>query len=387
MDTFCVNPYYLRTIIDNKYSQCCWLPDTADITSIQHSLLSGQAHTDCNKCWLAESAGLTSKRQSDSKILAELTGQDMGVLQQNAATMPALSWQIKLGNDCNLRCKTCHVADSTQWYAEWNHYHPTKQVRGLNKLRTELADDVDYDLAQRIEFLGGEPFLRSAWRPFLQQLLQAGNTDLMLTFTTNGTCRPSAEDMTLLKEFSRVNINISIDGIGNRFEYLRYPAKWNEVDSNITWFQSQGFYVVSCSHTLSNMTIGYLDEFLPWVLKRFGVGKYSFNVVNAPSYFAPHVLPVGVKHSIQQRYSKSRMSRLLDPFLRLMEPGCSNYMLGRFAIELLKQDRYRDQCVADFLPEIVFFDSNRPLRKRASKVQVPLAIPLINKHTESLPTT
>jgi hypothetical protein len=157
MDTFCVNPYYLKTVIDSEYSRCCWLPADADMPGIQQALLAGQAHPDCSKCWRTEQSGLASKRQVDSSSLAQLTGQSLEQLYSNATSAEPLTWQIKLGNDCNLRCKTCHIADSTQWYAEWNHYHLNKTVRGMNKLRTEFVEQVNYHLPEIVFFDHSRP--------------------------------------------------------------------------------------------------------------------------------------------------------------------------------------------------------------------------------------
>jgi hypothetical protein len=51
----------------------------------------------------------------------------------------------------------------------------------------------------------------------------------------NGTVKPSLEFLKTCSYYKRLIICFSIDGIGEHFEYLRWPAKWTEVDSNIKW--------------------------------------------------------------------------------------------------------------------------------------------------------
>ena len=40
----------------------------------------------------------------------------------------------------------------------------------------------------------------------------------------------------MLDNFKAVGFNVSIDGIGKRFEYLRHGANWKEVSDNLDWF-------------------------------------------------------------------------------------------------------------------------------------------------------
>lgn len=368
MKHFCINPYFSRSIHDNKDIRCCWLQSNTDIQKLQQDILADRASTNCNKCWATEQVGLKSKRMIDNDNLQRQTGLSLTQLKSWAENTPtALNWQIQLSNDCNLACKTCYAHDSTRWYTEWNHYH-TRKFKKVIKIDAGIADQLDYQHVKHIEFLGGEPFINNLHVAYLERLMAAGNTDLLLTYTTNGVKLPGPAVLDILKNFSQVNINISLDGIGARFDYLRYPADWNTVSNNVTWYKKNSqFASVNCMHTLSNMTIGYLDEFLPWALQHFGVRGYNFNVVHNPSYFAPHVLPRHVKEEIAKRYRAHKMHVLLEPFLSMMDSEPVPFTLGRFVIQALRQDTFRNQRMRDYLPEIVFFDDSRPLRKRVSK--------------------
>jgi sulfatase maturation enzyme AslB (radical SAM superfamily) len=363
---FCANPFFLKTLDPLKKIHCCWMKDNADLAQVQADILADRPSPACKKCWIAEESGVPSKRQTDTKNLQVLTKLSEAELKIYAVNDPTpLLWQVRLGNDCNLACKTCYAGDSTRWYSEWNLRHPNDTYQRPIRLDISQSHSLDYSKVKFIEFLGGEPFVGERYRPYLEKLIEANNFDVMLSFTTNGTVRPPVE---LLKRFSNVNINISIDGVGRRFDYLRWPARWEEVDANITWWQEQRLGPVSCVHTISNLTIGYLDEFLPFALKRFGVGKYHFNIVEHPRYHAPNVLPAEVKAQITKRYQGHRMAPMLVPFSNLMQHPVRDFTLLRFAVETLRQDEYRNQRMRDYLPEIVFFDDSTVLRKSFKKV-------------------
>ena len=373
MENFCANAFFLKTLDPLRKIHCCWMEDSADINQVRRQMLADQQPDACRKCWQAEAAGIPSKRKTDTKNIMLLTGMAQDDLIKHAVNpgYPALSWQVRLGNDCNLACRTCYAGDSTRWYAEWNQRHPNTQYRRPIRL-DDRTSELDFRHVRTVEFLGGEPFVGDRYSMYLERLLSAGNTDALISFTTNGTLRP---DIQLLRRFKKVNINISIDGLGKRFDYLRWPARWNDVDENISWWQGQRLGPVSCVTTISNMTIGYMDEFMPFALKRFGVGMYHFNVVDYPRYFQPHVLPQEIKQDIAKRYQQHRMWPMLRPFLNMLDPVASDFTLRRFILEICKQDLHRGQLLRDHLPELMFFDDSMVFRKCRSKVQSPLGVP------------
>ena len=240
MEHFCVNPYFYRLLHDNQVRPCCWLQRRPDVQRVHKDILADVPSPDCKKCWTAEAAGIKSKRQIDNDNLVRLTGQTLEQLKTQAQTHEqVISWQIKLSNDCNLACKTCYAEDSTSWYNEHNFYNPKHQFKKVVKIQPDSMDYINFEAVKHIEFLGGEPFITRLHVPFLQRLLEKGNTDLQLCYTTNGMKLPDADVVNILQQFKNVVIKISIDGIGSRFEYLRWPADWNQLQDNISWYKSK----------------------------------------------------------------------------------------------------------------------------------------------------
>jgi len=81
---------------------------------------------------------------------------------------------------------------------------------------------------------GGEPTLHNkSLTAMLNALVESGQaSNIELWLNTNTTIFDS-NFYELLDKFKQIRLMLSIDGIEESFEYIRYPAKWNIVDSNI----------------------------------------------------------------------------------------------------------------------------------------------------------
>ena len=77
----------------------------------------------------------------------------------------------------------------------------------------------------------------------------------------------------MLRNFKRVGINLSIDGIGKHFDYIRHGVPWKTVKSNLDSFfdlymnqleykvEGEGFkFSMSYTITIGNLNIFYLKD-------------------------------------------------------------------------------------------------------------------------------
>jgi MoaA/NifB/PqqE/SkfB family radical SAM enzyme len=121
---------------------------------------------------------------------------------------------------------------------------PCSNNRALTRLSGNQpwwgGDEVMFDeiLAQpeRLEYIifqGGEPFLVKEFDRILDLLIERGvAAHVTFEIVSNLT---SLKDSTIAKLalLKRVMLEVSIDGIGNILEYIRYPAKWSDIQANI----------------------------------------------------------------------------------------------------------------------------------------------------------
>ena len=83
--------------------------------------------------------------------------------------------------------------------------------------------------------------------------------------------------LNLLKKFQLVQLDFSIDDIGERFEYQRYPAKWSEVVDNLQWFIDNAPH--NCMFAV-NISVGILnysniDNLLRWLKENFHTNRFT----------------------------------------------------------------------------------------------------------------
>jgi MoaA/NifB/PqqE/SkfB family radical SAM enzyme len=263
-------------------------------------------HPACKVCWDAEDAGFQSKRQRDNdtfKTIPNKNVEDIYFLELN------------LGNTCNLACRICHVSASSKWrnYHRVNEPSMTDEeldayARDFSKAFTDDSS-VWEELLQllpkvkQIDIYGGEPMLMKKQWELLKYCVDNGYAkDQHMSFNTNGTII-SDEYVKILSSFRYCRIGFSIDGVGDRFQYLRYPGNWPIVDSNIkSWLEKtkhlgpdKMMFELAC--TVSVLNVLYIFEIVDYViannLKLFMSFVYNpvhLSITNMPENIKAKVL-------------------------------------------------------------------------------------------------
>ena len=154
-------------------------------------------------------------------------------------------WDLKINNTCNLACRMCDPTSSSQWKqisttTEGLHRHYHRPI--TDKWHREAKDFLHLMVdASHVKFTGGEPFLIPQVKQIIEGLIEMDVAPAVnLQLITNGThdiCKWNK----YFQHFKRVNINISIDAIGKRFEYIRPYSSWETVSNNtIKWNKEKG---------------------------------------------------------------------------------------------------------------------------------------------------
>jgi len=286
--TFCVNPWVsLHTKITEGFNPCCLFGNTLkykavddyisspELSSIKKRLLAGEQISECTVCWKQEQVGHISKRQRDNQTygkIFQLLNKDLDVPHGKF-----VEYYLRLGNHCNLRCTSCNDSLSTGWLSE------NKKFNIATKTSTSIIPD-DHDVWEHlkknantigsIEFIGGEPFMmhidtQANLLKWLVDNKYAGR--IRIKYNTNGTRLPT-EQLEFWSSFKAIEINVSVDGIGDRFEYLRFPGKWNTVDSTISYYKNLQKTVpkleLTVISTISVLSIGYIHEIVEYCQRR-----------------------------------------------------------------------------------------------------------------------
>jgi pyruvate-formate lyase-activating enzyme len=144
-----------------------------------------------------------------------------------------------------------------------------------------------------IDFAGGEPMLHEHLEGILRLLVERRLAkNIGLCFSTNGTVK-SPKILPLLKEFRRVELQVSVDGVGALHEYIRYPSRWNAVLDNICRYNEElpGSILLQPTPQAYNF-YGLVD-----LAKFCDASEFNMilnNVLYGPRYLSFEILPQSV---------------------------------------------------------------------------------------------
>ena len=322
--------------------------NSPELKDLKDQFLQGQRPSGCNRCWQDEDSGLVSKRMLESSATSS-TSQAFTKLQ------------LAFGNTCNLACRTCYSYASSKWadnerkvknilpditiYKHQKFYNNPEFTESLRDSLTNLSS---------IEISGGEPFLSGTtqqleWLDFLIDNNTSG--DINLTHITNGTVFPTDEFWARWEKFKTVTLLVSIDGLKEKFEYIRWPAQWQDCLININRYKDKSkLYsniILKISHTVSIFNVLDLPEFFIWCYKQ-GLDDPYLGMVSDPDYFSIKNLPEPAKEYISKKLGKTNRFQNVINFMNL--PGTD---LSQQAWHYIKTyDDIRDQSFDKIFPYI-----------------------------------
>lgn len=172
---------------------------------------------------------------------------------------------IFTGNICNLACTLCDPVASSRWQYELG-------LTNVAKSNNEFSvDTVDFTDAISITFGGGEPFLNKSTLLLLKKI----NSDTTIIMHLNGTVLPSQDLLNECARFKDISFVFSIDDVGDRFNFLRYPANWNRVTENMFWLKDNcpGNITFSVNTVISLLNEATYTDVNKWITKNFPSNK------------------------------------------------------------------------------------------------------------------
>jgi MoaA/NifB/PqqE/SkfB family radical SAM enzyme len=337
---------------------------------LRQDFRSGQRPETCNRCWDEEAAGRDSKRIHSQVRLKELYKQ-----VDWANDNPDQLWfvDLKLGNICNLKCRICGSWSSSKWAEEEmaylepgrnkkEHIAYTWLRQGAWPRKTETFWDNMRDLLPNIryfEFTGGEPWLIQEHFDLLQYAVDQGHSkNIDIHYNTNATQEPR-QYADLWSNFGRVDIAFSIDNVGDRFEYERHGASWDDANSIIDDVHDMKLLYKNITtqlcFTINIQNVYYIDELLEWAdTKPFG--SVYFNMLHSPDHMSiQHMTPQAkelVLNKLKTTFWKNnKHQREVDNVIKFIELGTGS--TGAEFLRKMKQtDEYRKQDFRDTHYEI-----------------------------------
>ena len=334
--TGCILPWiHLHGNILGEYKVCCfadYVPDTEILGTYQDSItdvwnnksyqhirksfLEGSIPLQCEQaCYNKEYTGNVSSRQISNKKYSQYA-----ILQNNTNSSGVVSHtptylDIRFGNLCNFKCRTCGPDASTSWYKEYPDFPHKKAIDNYTN-NTIFWDSLE-TIASSIEhvyFAGGEPFVQDGHYKLLEFLIKNNySKNIEITYNTNLSYDKykNYDLATLWNSFKSVSLWPSIDGYGKKAEYTRSGLSWDTFEKNTLKFSDR---ITTLSAVISIYSITSMPNLILWC-KKYNLSFNGTTLLN-PSYQSVTCLPSEVKYKISSLYSAflSNYSSMLESY-------------------------------------------------------------------------
>jgi len=325
------------------------------LESVKTDFVNGQWPAGCERCQIEESVGVKSKRQLDyDRFKHEYDSYDFNNNQ-------LLTASIAIGNVCNLKCIMCNPYASSKWQKEYNDIYNVK-IPSIERVRQDLIDTL-VEIAPgliHIDIHGGEPFLSNIdqHHALLDHYIQSGQAhNISIHYTTNGSTWPSQECLEKWPNFKEIDLQLSIDGVGKRYEYIRYPADWATLQNNVKRFleyQTKNInFKISVSCTVSAYNILYLDELIGWC-QSVGLPTPWMGKLHNPEPLRPTVWADPARTYIIDSLNKSQYNEVIK-WANLLESTDDSALFNEFKTRTQVHDQYRGLCFTSVFPELATY--------------------------------
>ncbi len=343
------------------YNQCClsttpltfvkkdsidWIGK--DFVEIRQTNNSNQWLPGCWQCETLEKVGVKSFREA----MIDKFGSD-----QNLSGPQRID--LLFDRSCNLACRTCSPSSSTFWEKHLKDNNlltmelpPTDNVSRIHSILKNL----NLENLGMVQFCGGETLLgNNYWQTaqLLTELIPNSKTQLELGFQTNGTQLIDPKWFKVIEKFKIVKLLISLDGVGERFEYLRWPASWNQVTDNIlnlkeTLPSNVMFFIQECTSCLN---LYYYNEVHDWANSNFVTNREG-DAIGYTTQLAVHPY-LNVSNITQEYVDAIAHTPMINVIGRNWKENPTKIKM--FLTETEKFDKFRGQNWKKTFPEVAEF--------------------------------
>jgi molybdenum cofactor biosynthesis enzyme MoaA len=327
--------------------------NSSDYVNVRKQLLKGERPAACERCFREEDAGVRSARQSWNEKWKEDKEYTID------APFEIKYVDIRLGNLCNLKCRMCNPYSSSMWVKEWNlvaeslSHEEYVRLSNMTWPEDEKTWENLFSIADTVEEIyltGGEPTIIKQQHKLLDYYINKGTAQkIKLKYNTNLTNVPR-HLLDKWKEFKRIQLNCSIDAVGDLDHYIRHPSNWDKIVENFEIVRALPNTNVEIHCTVQMYNILRLHELIDWASPYNH--RIYFNILNHPEELNIRVLPKELKELAEKR---------LTPYLNLEKvQGIIDYMwaedwsdkMSKFIFYTKELDKSRNESLCDIVPEL-----------------------------------
>ena len=374
--------------------------------SVRKTFLEGKIPASCTKCFEEESNGVVSKRLWEMYEWNKdgLDFQDLINNTNQDGTVPNVIqyFDFRLGHTCNLKCVMCSPHDSSRWMEDHSKIiASTKSETVLGQIRWEKKEFNNkwhenqefwkevYEQIPNIKqlyFAGGEPLMIKEHKLFLKEIISQGYADkISLRYNSNGVF-VNQEIIDIWKQFRSVRYAFSLDAVGDKNWYIRYPTKWEDIERSLDLLDNTPDNIhcsIACAVQVFN--IKHIVDFAKWKISKgykkinkfktdiyeAGGGIINLHLLYIPTYLSARILPEEDKQEIRKQFEDFKQWlwdnyrqddefwndnpygwRRWEGILKFVEAEDHTHILPDFKEYVNNLDNIRGLNARDYFPEL-----------------------------------
>lgn len=368
------------------------------LKEIRRCILNNEWHPECIRCQRELKAGTESENLCVIKGYDHFSIEDaIKYTDENGAidvdNVPILHYDLRFGNKCNIRCRTCFATDSDSWYQDLNKIYGLTsfvdvgtRINIVKENGRYIAEGNPYgwfedeifweNLKEHLHtirtmyIVGGEPMLINQHFDFLKECIDSDNAKrIEVGYNTNLTIIPDRA-IEIWKNFRSIYFGCSIDGIGNVNDYIRYPSRWNVIERNFKRLNKIKNFFCDIATTVSVFNMTRLVEIIEWGLDNIRDDKILINPhpLHGPSFYNIKMFPPSSKKKIKEKllkdleamknknYSKNvidQTENCINFYINFMNQDDLSNEIDYFWKITNKLDYYRNQKMKECIPELI----------------------------------
>lgn len=351
----CCNAYNSSFGINVKDLSLNEIINNSQITALRNSFLIDSQDSACDRCWQIENIGNRSFRHVANNDESYGLKSIIPIKKETKISFEDIQYlDITLGNKCNLACRMCNPYSSSLL---------AKQLIDLKLYSGDFLLDFSRDTKDKIldliskavnlntiYLLGGEPLINEFHDEIIELLIKTDRAkNISIHYSTN--LQIDIEKyLDMWAQFKFVDLNISIDGSHQTYEYIRWPGKWEKVFKNLKraceFRKEANFYPVVAT-TVQNLNAANIFDL---------VSECSvLNETYVPFFFIPvtgeNLLELTPTHILETEIKK--LETLEDPYGRIRE------LIQQYYDAIKKHNSITAKQVNDFFTTQKRFDKYR----------------------------
>lgn len=305
---------------------------------LRRALANDERPERCAVCWHNEDSGIVSNRQQWEHDNWNTFADKISVNDDYSVNNPPYWVELKVSNFCNLKCIMCSTHSSYKRVADLDIISKyTKDGYETRLLRpTDLFASLNewpelWDHVHTLQFTGGEPIINKEHYDLLEGIPLEAKKRIRLRYASNlSYIKFKKYDLIKIwNEFKHVNIKVSMDGVGDVYNYIRQDGNWDTVYANMMALNDEPGIDVAAGITVQAHNIYQMPEFYQfWKESPVDLKFITANILQTPNYLSPAIWQGEYRDAIIRKLRANQDEHPeMDRFATYMENNTSKYMI------------------------------------------------------------